>query len=243
MTDNLGSIHYWPIHIINYSQYFQEIPYNGKILSAQERSDLVAFIDGTIKSYSEGLPLIHRVLECDKENSDEFKKLDSVVNSCSFFVLITMIDILVASKYFLIADRDYDKRFLRGKLMVILNEGFKKLYGFNTKNQTTPEWMRLKPFLFYFPEIINEQYWTINSYLEILSNSSTWWKSERDNETHILAEQLYISRNEDVIECKVMMDSMKLFNALDAVNLFLSNAHACITNHLVDKYKKGEITE
>lgn len=243
MTDDLGDIHFWPIHTIDYPQYFQDVQYNGKTLSAQERSELVAYIDKTIESYLDGLPLIHSVLESDKEKSDLLKSISDVVNSCSFFVLVTMIDILVASKYFLIANKDYDRRFLRGKLMVILNEGFKKLYGFNKKNQTTPEWMRLDPYLNYFPVIIREQYRTISSYLEILSKSSTWWKNERDSETHLIVEQLYISRNEDVIESKVMMDSMKLFNALDAVNLFLSNAHACITNHLVDKYLKGEITE
>ena len=32
---------------------------------------------------------------------------------------------MVAGKYFILADRDYDRRFMRGKLFVILNEGFK----------------------------------------------------------------------------------------------------------------------
>lgn len=50
-----------------------------------------------------------------------------------------MIDSMVVGKYFILADRDYDQRFMRGKLFVILKEGFKKLYGFNEKSHKKSE--------------------------------------------------------------------------------------------------------
>ena len=56
-------------------------------------------------------------------------------------------------------------------------------------------------------------------------------------------EKLYVSRQEEIIESKVMMDSMKLFNTLLAVNLFLTNVHACLFNFLVGKYKRGELKD
>ena len=57
----------------------------------------------------------------------------------------------------------------------------------------------------------------------------------------MITEELYVSRNEEIIESKVMMDSMKLFNTLLAVNHFLTNVHACLFNYLVEKYKRGEM--
>lgn len=44
----------------------------------------------------------------------------------------------------ILEDRDYDRRFMRGKLFVILNEGFKKLYGFNEQSQCRHEFFLAK---------------------------------------------------------------------------------------------------
>ena len=148
------------------------------------------------------------ILEDTKERHDEYHKIDRIVVSVCLFVLITMIDSMVAGKYFILADRDYDRRFMRGKLFVILNEGFKKLYGFNEQ-----------------------------------SHISSWWKDERNYETHLDTEKLYKSRQEEIIESKVMMDSLKLFNTLLAVSHFLENVHACLLNFLVRKYRRGELSE
>lgn len=65
------------------------------------------------------------ILEDAKEQHDEYHEINRIVVSVYLFVLITMIDSMVAGKYFILADRDYDRRFMRGKLFVILNEGFK----------------------------------------------------------------------------------------------------------------------
>ena len=154
-----------------------------------------------------------------------------------------MIDSMVAGKYFILADRDYDRRFMRGKLFVILNEGFKKLYGFNDKSHKNSEWNRLLSIMKYFPEVINRQYQDLTYLLEKQSHTSSWWKDERNFETHLDIEKLYKSRQEEIVESKVMMDSMKLFNALMAVSNFLGNVHTCIFNFLVGKYRRGELSE
>ena len=159
------------------------------------------------------------------------------------FVLMTMIDSMVASKYFIMADGDYDQRFMRGKLMVIINEGFKRLYGFDEKTHKKSEWDRLFPIMGHFPEVINRQYQELTYHLEKHAKSFSWWKEERNLETHMDAEKLYESRQNDIVESKVMMDSMKLFNTLLAVNNFLTNVHACLFNYLVEKYKRGELKQ
>ena len=245
MNDNLDNIQFKPVWNYNYSQWFQEVQYEDKTLSDEERRDFVAFLDQTIERYSEGIPLMREALENAKELLDEYHELERLVVSIMFFVLITMIDSLVASKYFLLADKDYDRRFMRGKLMVILNEGFKRLYGFGTKNKdknTKSEWAKLHPWMKRFPAVVQSQYRELSALLKNDANSS-WWKNERDFEVHLDVVNLDASRQVVIVESKVIMDMKKLFKRLQAVNGFLSNVHTCLFNYLVGKYKRGELIE
>lgn len=241
MNEDLKNIHFSPVRDYKYAQWFEEVQYNGKTLSNTERKEFVAVINETIALYSEGLSLIHNSLESTKDQHDEYHEIDRTVVSVMLFVLMTMIDSMVASKYFILADGDYDKRFMRGKLKVILNEGFKRLYGFEEKTHKKSEWDRLLPIMGHFPEIINRQYQELTFHLEKHARTSSWWREERNLETHLFTEELYVSRQEEIVESKVIMDSMKLFNTLLAVDHFLTNVHACLFNYLVGKYKRGEI--
>ena len=243
MNEEFTDIQYAPIREYKYAQWFNEVHYNGKTLSKSERKEFISVIDDTIAQYSEGLPLMASILEDTKEQHDEYHEIDRTVVSVYLFVLFTMIDSMVAGKYFILANRDYDKRFMRGKLFVILNEGFKKLYGFNESSHKKSEWDRLLYIMKYFPEVINRQYQELTYLLEKQSHSSSWWKDERNYETHLDAEKLYKSRQEEIVESKVMMDSLKLFNTLMAVSNFLGNVHACLFNFLVGKYRRGELSE
>ena len=241
MNQDLNDIHYWPIRDYKYAHWFEEVQYNGKILSDSERKEFVSVIDDTIATYSEGLSLVHDILENIKDSQGELIELERTIASLILFVLMTMIDSMVASKYFILADKDYDRRFMRGKLFVIINEGFKKLYGFNENSYKKSEWERLLPLMNKFPESINRQYQELTFHLEKHARSSSWWKDERDLEVHMMdAEKLYCSRQEEIIESKVMMDTMKLLSTLLAVNDFLFNAHACVLN-TVNKYHGYEL--
>ena len=44
-------------------------------------------------------------------------------------------------------------------------------------------------------------------------------------------------------ESKEMMETLRLYCALLAVSHFLTNAHACIRNYMIAKYREGEIKE
>ena len=243
MNEELANIQYAQIIEYKYAQWFKEVQYNRKTLSEPERKEFISVIDDNIAQYSEGLLLMTSILEDTKEQYDEYHEIDRTVVSVYLFVLFTMIDSMVAGKYFILADRDYDRRFMRGKLFVILNEGFKKLYGFNMKSHKKSEWNRLQLIMKHFPEVINRQYQELTSLLEKQSQPSSWWKDERNHETHLGTEKLDKSRQEEIIESKVMMDSLKLFNTLMAVSNFLGNVHACLFNFLVGKYRRGELSE
>ncbi len=239
MINEFDNIQYAPILNCLYERWFQEMQYNGKELNEDEKKEFLQMVNGTISIHLEGLPILKEALEQIKDLHDEFHEAYRVVISVSQFALITMIDSMVISKYFILADQDYDKRFMRGKMKVILNEGFKKLYGF--KGGKDSKWDELSSILKYFPEEIKKQYQELSSLLEKEAKSSSWWKDEREWDTRLDAEKLYISRCEDVVESKVMMESLKLFKTLRAVNFFLKNMHTFLYNLLVDMYLRGEL--
>lgn len=243
MNEDLANIQFSPIRNYKYAQWFKEVQYNGKTLSETEREEFVGVMNETITQYSKGFPIYQNMLKESEGKHDEYHEIERTVVSVMLFVLITMIDSMVVSKYFILADGDYDRRFMRGKLMVILNEGFKRLYGFDEKTHKKSEWDRLLPIMGHFPESINRQYQELTFHLEKHAKSSSWWREERNLETHVDAEKLYDSRQEEINESKVMMDSMKLFNTLLAVNHFLTNVHACLFNFLVGKNKRGELND
>lgn len=178
MNEDLANIQFKPIRDYKYASFFKEIQYNGKTLSESERKEFVTVIDETIAHYSSGLPLLFSTLESNKDKDDEYHVFYRTVVSVMQFVLITMIDSMVASKYFILADGDYDRRFMRGKLWVIINEGFKKLYGFEKTTHKKSMWDSLLPVLNHFPEEINLQYQELTFLLEKHANSSSWWKVE-----------------------------------------------------------------
>lgn len=234
---------YFPIINYQYDQWFKTVQYKEKTLNEEEKDKFVKVIDETVSLFSSGLPLFTDELKRTADLNDDYHRINRTLCSISLFVLMTMCDCMVAGKYFILADTDYDKRFMRGKMKVILNEGFKKLYGYKEVNKKKSEWFRLLDYMKYFPEDLNLQYQDLTFQLENQSKKSSWWKDERDYETHIDSEKLYDSRMVDIKESKEMMETLRLYDALMAVNLFLSNAHAYLTNILVDKYRKGELKE
>ena len=217
--------------------------YNGRTLNEEEKKEFVKVIDETVATLTSGLPLLTGELKRSEEFNDDYHRLCHAVYSVSLFVVMTMCDCMVAGKYFILADTDYDKRFMRGKMKVILNEGFKRLYGYNVPNKNKSEWYRLQGYLRFFPEIIKRQYQELSDLLDKQSKVSSWWRDERNYETHIDSESLYDSRMVEIEESKEMMETFRLYDALFAVNHFLTNAHACLLNYLVEKYRRGEIKE
>lgn len=221
--------------------------HNGKEISKEEREKFIEDNDKDISVYIEGLSMLKENIEILNDKDDEFSKAYRTVLLVYQFVVITLIDCMVICKYFLLADKDYDKRFMRGKMKVILNEGFKRLYGFKEESRKNTEWRKLITAVELCPEVIKRQYAELSKMLQIHSETSYWWKDERNLETHLDAERLYESRCEEIIESKVVMDATKLFSTLLAIQLFLTNVHACFHNTILKNYrdqemKNGDIT-
>lgn len=243
MSEDNDIIQYSSIQDYDYDRFFRDVQYNGTTLSQSERVEFVKMSDETIADYYQGLPLINHILVSIKDQNDDLHNIQRTIVSVMQFVLITIIDDMVICKYFILADKDYDKRFMRGKMKVILNEGFKQLYGFGEKAHKKSKWNKLEPIIKYLPDEIKQQYTHLTNLLNQHSLTSTWWRDERDMETHLDAGKLYASRCEEVNESKVIMESLKLFDTLFAVELFLANMHAYFHNFLVKMYHQGKIKE
>lgn len=128
MNEDISDIQYSPIRNYDFAQLFESMNFNGKTLSSEERKQLVEITDETIHMYSSGLPQIQEIMESSRNLRDEFNTIEYTVTSVMLFTILTLTDCLVAGKYFVLANTDYDRRFMRGKMKVILNEGFKRLY-------------------------------------------------------------------------------------------------------------------
>lgn len=242
MNNDLGQIYYSKIQDIPYDKLFRTLPYNGKALNDADRRNFVQMIDEEVAFYEEGIKMVADYLEEGFAESD-LGDIQRAIFTTVLFVKQVVADCVVASKYFLMADTDYDKRFMRGKFKVILNEGFKQLYGFKNSKKSETVWGRLEPLMRLFPQKIKEQYAELSAILDEQSKVSSWWKEERDMETHLDAKKLYHSRREELIESKVMIESLSLINSLRAVDCFITNVNGCVLNALLDAYYRGELRE
>lgn len=243
MNEDLDNIKYRQIKEIKYNKLFPDYKPTNVVLSSSERRQVVETINQRISQLVDGLKMMSdNLAEMRSETTDDNNIIESI-HSFFFFTTLTTADCLVAFKYFLIADTDYDQKYMYGKLKVILNEGFKKLYGYNDKNHKVSEWTKISKLLPAFPDVIKKQYDVLDFLFDKQSKKSTWWQEERSNETHLDALKLYDSRNEIINESQVMLDTTQLLNALDAADQFVENLNICVINTFLDKYKKGELIE
>ena len=115
---------------------------NGKVLSDEGRQNYANYVDSVIKQFSERLELLKEEYTTNKKNpSLAYSSLVLSIDDLDMFATMTFIDCLIASKLFILAKEDYEKKYQQGKLQVVLNEGFKKLYGFG-KCKTNSKWKK-----------------------------------------------------------------------------------------------------
>ena len=85
------------------------------------------------------------------------------------------------------------------------------------------------------------EYEKLSDLLDRHSKSSSWWKDERNLETHLDTEELYESRREEVFESVVMNDALTLVGVLYMVQNFMIDSYACICNILLEKSKNQKV--
>ena len=199
--------------------------YNNKVLNEQERVELCKTADDATKSFAESIDGMYEWAEKVALNENGgFRTIEREFIDVSIFVAYCYCDIALMTKQFIQCSDFYEKAFIRGKLKVLLNESFKKLYGFGKKAKEEPYFARLKKLAALFPQFSSEIH-ALDAELHEYSVKDSWWKDERDAEIHWDIEKLYRYRHEEVDESKVMMEDHFLIDVLLRVNSFTAVLH------------------
>ena len=209
------------------------IYYNNKVLSAQEREEFRIRAEETIEIFTESIDGFCELYQEYKPSQNKVHdKITKTVLDVGIFTCYTYCDCTVLLKHFILSTDLYEKRLFRGKLKVLLNEGFKSLYGFNDKQRKKSYYIKLGEIMNYFPGFQSE-YDFILLKLKQLSEQSPWWKDERNIEVHLDMSQLYKSRHEEINESKVAMEAHLLIDLLVQINRLMGRMHQAYLNHMM----------
>ena len=209
------------------------ICYNNKVLSAQEREEFRIRAEETIEIFTESIDGFCELYQEYKPSQNKVHdKITKTVLDVGIFTCYTYCDCTVLLKHFILSTDLYEKRLFRGKLKVLLNEGFKSLYGFNDKQCKRSYYIKLGEIMNYFPGFQLE-YDSILLKLKQLSEQSTWWKDERNTEVHLDMSQLYKTRHEEINESKVAMESQLLMGLLVQINKLMGRMHQAYIDYMM----------
>ena len=209
------------------------IYYNNKVLSAQEREEFRIRSDEAIDVFAESIDGFYELNREHKPSENKaHDKITKTVLDVGIFTSYTFCDCVALLKHFVLSSNTYDKSLFRGKLKVLLNEGFKNLYGFNDKQREKSYYIKLGEIINHFPGFKSE-YNSILLRLKQLSEQSTWWKDERNIEVHLDMTQLYKSRHEEINESKVAMEAHLLIDLLVQINKLMGRMHQAYINYMI----------
>ena len=209
------------------------IYYNNKVLSAQKREAFRIMSEETIRDFSESIEGFYELSQEFKPSQNkEYDKITKTVLDVGIFTSYTFCDCVALLKHFVLSSNTYDKSLFRGKLKVLLNEGFKSLYGFNDKQREKSYYIKLGEIINHFPDFKSE-YNSILLRLKQLSEQSTWWKDERNIEVHLDMTQLYKSRHEEINESKVAMEAHLLIDLLVQINKLMGRMHQAYIDYMI----------
>ena len=217
-----------------------KLSYNNRILTPDERVEYCKISDNYINEFSEYIDGIYQLA---KDSSLSEHSASSQINNTlietSLFIQYSLCDCAVLNKLFIRATNPYEKSMLRGKLKVLLNESFKKLYGFNKKGYKDSYCAQLEVIMPMFPGF-KSQFDELLSDLAQISKDS-WWKEERDAEVHIDAVRLYGLRHEEINESKVVIETLQLTACFNRFNNLMRNLSKASFEHMVSVLKKEGI--
>ena len=207
--------------------------YNNKVLSDREREEFKIMSEETIREFSESIEGFYELSQIFQSSQNkEHDKITKTILDVGIFTSYTFCDCVTLIKHFVLSSNSYDKSLFRGKLKILLNEGFKNMYGFNDKQQKKSYYIKLGEIIKYFPGFQSE-YNSILLDLKHLSEQSSWWKDERNIEVHLDMSQLYKTRHEEINESKVAMESHLLINLLVQINRLMGRMHQAYLNHMM----------
>lgn len=218
----------------------QELQYNNKILSQEERVKFNDLADEMIATFSESIDGMYKISKEYTDMNNIQNKVSKIMCDVSVFVSYAFAGCVVLTKLFVNTSVAYEKSLLRGKLKVHLNECFKKLYGYTNQSKKVSYAAKLKEIMphFHGPD---REFARILDDLEEISKRDSWWKEVRCAEVHMDVPILYESRHEEINESQVVMETMRLIPFINRFNALLArmnHAHVIyMFDHLSDADK------
>jgi len=218
----------------------RKLNYNNRILTPDERVEYCKVSDNYINDFSEYIDGLYQLAKDPSlsENS-AFSQINNTIIKTGLFIRYSFCDCIVLNKLFVRATNPYEKSMLRGKLKVLLNESFKKLYGFNKKGYKDSYCAQLEAIMPMFPGFKSEFDELLSDLAQISKDS--WWKDERNAEVHIDAVRLYELRHEEINESKVVMETLQLIDCFNRFNSLMRNLSKVSFEHMVSVLKKKGI--
>jgi hypothetical protein len=145
----------------------------------------------------------------------------------SLYVSLLSGDFVVLFHQFLSSDFLYERKYAMAKLYPLMNEGFKRLYGFVNENtgqvrlSSDAYWKDIQEFV----PLMNETEKALYDELEdvLLKKASySWWKDVRDAEVHLDAEKIYKNRCDQEDENVSIRDAMSFYDVLSRTTHLMS---------------------
>lgn len=211
----------------------QELQYNNKILSQEERVKFNDLADEMIATFSESIDGMYKISKEYTDMNNIQNKVSKIMCDVSVFVSYAFADCVVLTKLFVNTSIAYEKSLLRGKLKVHLNECFKKLYGFTNQSKKVSYAAMLKEIMphFHGPD---REFARILDDLEEISKRDSWWKEVRCAEVHMDVPILYESRHEEINESQVVMETMRLIPFINRFNALLARMNHAYVIYMFD---------
>lgn len=204
-------------------------------------SQLIKELEVVIQEIAETLDKNYRIIKVIEDWQDELATKLKILYEASLFVYIIYGDAMTLYHILLSSSSPYEQRYATAKFYPLINEGFKKLYGFPKKNENGKVgaekgtyWSRLNELKPIMEEEDLRLFYKVSSELASISLTSSWWKTIRDGETHLDIVHMYEFRKSINTKDQVIVDFKAFFRLMHITSGFIQ----LLINRLVSKVKQ-----
>jgi len=186
------------------------------------KEELVLLLEDTLREMPQSVDEIYATKKLfyalSSVNSERFVAIAKLYD-ISLYASLLSGDFAVLFHQFLSSDFLYERKYAMAKLYPLMNESFKRLYGFvnektgQVKLSSDAYWKEIQELV----PLMNETEKVLYDELEDLllkKASYSWWKDVRDAEVHLDAEKIYKNRCDQKDENVAIRDAMSFYDVL-----------------------------
>lgn len=186
------------------------------------KEELILLLENTLREMPQSVDGIHATKELFSTlSSINSERIASLAKLYDIFLYVSLLsgDFVVLFRQFLSSDFLYERKYAMAKLYPLMNESFKRLYGFvnektgQVKLSSDAYWKDIQELV----PLMNETEKVLYDELEDLllkKASYSWWKDVRDAEVHLDAEKIYKNRCDQKDENVAIRDAMSFYDVL-----------------------------